>query len=91
MVTVGDMTGKTFYLVDEVSTFGKAEGNNYMIMDGSVSSKHFGIKIDDTKYELADFGSTNGTFINGLRAKKQYLKTGDVIRVGNTEMTFHYK
>ena len=91
VVTAGDMTGKTFYLMEEVTTFGKADGNTFIIMDGSVSSKHFGVKIDEMKYELADFGSTNGTFINGLRAKKQYLKTGDVIRVGHTEMTFHYK
>ncbi|HEV8319993.1 MAG TPA: FHA domain-containing protein [Myxococcota bacterium] len=89
--TSGNMSGKIFYILDEITTFGKAPGNNYVVFDDAVSSKHFGIKIEEARYELADFGSTNGTFINGTKATKQYLKTGDTIRVGNTEMTFSLK
>ena len=89
--TSGNMAGKILYILDEITTFGKAPGNNYIIFDDAVSSKHFGVKIEDARFELADFGSTNGTYVNGTKATKQYLKVGDTIRVGHTEMTFQLK
>ena len=65
--------------------------NDVVIRDVGVSKRHFGIKIEDMRYELADFGSTNGVLINDRPAQKQFLKAGDTIRVGGTEMTFHLK
>ena len=38
--------------------------------------------------ELADLGSTNGVYVNGHRMGKKVLVTGDIMRVGNTEMVF---
>jgi pSer/pThr/pTyr-binding forkhead associated (FHA) protein len=43
------------------------------------------------RYELADFNSTSGTWVNGRKINKQFLKDGDEIRIGNTEMTFTLK
>ena len=90
-MTDGPYAGEVFYLVEDVTTFGSMDGNDVVIRDVGVSKRHFGIKIDDMRYELADFGSTNGVLINGRPTKKQFLKAGDSIRVGNTEMTFALK
>ncbi len=49
------------------------------------------IKIEDMKYEIADFGSTSGTFVNGRKINKLFLKNGDVVKLGNTEMEFTLK
>jgi len=87
----GPYAGEVFYLVDDVTTFGSMDGNDVIIRDVGISKRHFGIKIDDMRYELADFGSTNGVLINGRPAKKQFLKAGDSIRAGNTEMVFALK
>lgn len=87
----GPYTGEVFYLVDEVTTIGSMDGNDIIIRDSGISKRHFGIKIEDMRYELADFGSTNGVSINGRKAQKQFLKAGDTIRAGNTEMVFALK
>ena len=90
-MTKGPMAGNIFYLTDDVTTIGSIDGNSIIIEDGSVSKRHAGIKIDDLRYELADFGSTNGVFVNGRKVSKQFLKDGDEIRIGNSEMVFSLK
>ena len=35
-----------------------------------------------------DDGSRDGTFVNGRRVKAADLRDGDVLRIGNTELTF---
>jgi len=85
----GSLHGRTFYVVEEQTTIGRVDGNNIMLVDGSVSSKHAGIRVrDGNRFELHDFGSTNGVFINGKRIKKQFLKDGDKVRIGDIEFVF---
>ncbi|MEL6178983.1 MAG: FHA domain-containing protein, partial [Myxococcota bacterium] len=85
----GPAHGRTFYIVQESTTIGSSEESDLMILDGTVSKKHAGIRIQEgNRFELHDFGSTNGVFINDKRISKQYLKEGDRIRVGETELTF---
>lgn len=63
-------------------------GNTIVLADPGVSRKHAGIRRDEGAYELADFGSTNGVYVNGQRVPKKALAAGDVVRVGNTEAVF---
>ncbi len=38
---------------------------------------------------VSDVGSTNGTFVNGVRIDApRKLETGDVVRIGETELRF---
>lgn len=86
----GPLHGRTFYIVDETTTIGSAESNSIVLSDGTVSKKHAGIRVrEGNRYELHDFGSTNGLFINDRRISKQFLKDGDVIKIGDTELIFH--
>jgi pSer/pThr/pTyr-binding forkhead associated (FHA) protein len=71
-----------------VTTIGSVPGNDLVIPDTSVSRKHVGIRRVEGGYEVADFGSTNGIYVNGERTPKKKLSVGDVIRVGNIEMIF---
>jgi hypothetical protein len=71
----------------KVITIGRMnEGNDVVINDPLVSRHHFQIvQDDDGRFRLADFGSTNGTYINGKRVKGEVdLDENDIIRVGNT-------
>ena len=90
-ITKGPMAGEIFYLTEEVTTIGSMDGNTFVIDDSSVSRRHAGIKIEDLRYELADLGSTNGVLVNGRKISKQFLKDGDEIRIGNSEMVFLLK
>ena len=84
----GPLSGQTVPLSAEVTTIGSVAGNTVVLSDPAVSRKHLGIRRIDNRYELADLGSTNGVYVNGHRMGKKLLVTGDIMRVGNTEMVF---
>jgi len=55
--------------------------------DEYVSSRHARIEPRPEGAWVDDLGSTNGTFVNGSKLKKgRIAKTGDVIRIGATEL-----
>jgi hypothetical protein len=88
-VRSGPVHGRRFYITEETTTIGKDANNAIILKDGTVSKRHAGIRIKDGKrYEVHDFGSSNGTFVNERRVAKQFLKDGDVIKLGETEMIF---
>jgi pSer/pThr/pTyr-binding forkhead associated (FHA) protein len=38
---------------------------------------------------VEDVGSTNGTFVNGIRlTRERRLATGDIVRIGETDLRF---
>lgn len=85
---MGPMANQTLTLSEEVTTIGSVAGNSVVLADPAVSKKHAGIRKVDGNYELADFGSTNGVYVNGHKVPKKALVEGDIIRVGNTEAVF---
>ena len=85
---LGPMANQTLKLADDVTTIGSVAGNTVVIADPGVSKKHAGIRKVDGGFELADFGSTNGVYVNGHKVPKKNLEPGDIIRVGNTEAIF---
>lgn len=91
IVRSGHMAGTEFPLLEDVSTIGSLDGNHIVLYDESVSKRHAGIRIEDMRYELADFGSTNHTWVNGRKINKQFLRDGDEIRVGSVELEFRLK
>lgn len=86
-VVGGAWDGFIYIINAEITSIGSREGD-ILIEDATVSGKHAGIKMDDLKFELADFGSTNGTYVNGKRITKQFLKDGDSVKFGNIDMKF---
>lgn len=89
--TEGAYAGAEFYLTEDVTTIGSIEGNTICIQDAGVSKRHAGIKIEDMRFELADFGSTNGTLVNGNKITKQFLRDQDIIRIGECHLKFSLK
>lgn len=87
----GDLNGHTYFLKESLSNIGSADGNNVVIVHPSVSKRHAGIKVQDNRFELADFGSTNGVMVNGQRITKQFLKAGDKLSIGLVELEFTLK
>lgn len=69
---------------------GKAVHNRLVINDATVSSTHAIIIARDGGYNIADLGSSNGTFINGqkLSSDAQILQHGDKIQLGQVLLTF---
>jgi len=73
----------------EASTVIGADPNcKIVVQEDYVSSRHAEVLRTEHGFLLRDLGSTNGTFINNVRAGEEPLVDGDVIRVGTTEMIF---
>ncbi len=68
---------------------GKAPTCDLVIEDGYTSTHHAQVAMDATgKWSLYDMGSTNGTFINGVRVTQAVLEQGISIKIGSTELRF---
>jgi pSer/pThr/pTyr-binding forkhead associated (FHA) protein/tetratricopeptide (TPR) repeat protein len=71
----------------EVS-LGRGKNCNVILEDKKASRKHAIIRRSGAGFTLQDLESANGTFLNGVQVSEQELYGGDVIRIGNTEITF---
>jgi len=66
---------------DEV-IIGRDSGNDVQIDNVAVSREHPKIIRDQNYYFIEDLNSTNGTFINGKKINKKFLKENDEISIG---------
>jgi len=86
--TSGPNTGQRIPLSNRTLIFGRTAGADVVLdWDGLVSSKHFKVQKEGSRYILHDLESTNGTFVNGEPARTRELVDGDQITVGKTELT----
>ena len=70
-------------------SIGRASDCSIPIKDRYLSRKHAEIIANGNAWILKDLGSANGTYLNGSRVERdEQLKTGDRIRLGDTEIVF---
>jgi predicted component of type VI protein secretion system len=65
----------------EVS-IGRSPDNGLVIDNPAISHYHARVFQEDGRLMLEDFGSLNGTFVNGQRVKMVTLKPGDSVAIG---------
>jgi pSer/pThr/pTyr-binding forkhead associated (FHA) protein len=65
----------------EVS-IGRSPDNGLVIDNPAVSHYHARVFNEEGRLMLEDFGSLNGTFVNGQRVKMVTLKPGDSVAIG---------
>ena len=82
----GDESDRVFELVEGSASFGRSSSADMQVEDGSVSRQHCVFEVSGTTVEIADAGSSSGTFVNAERIERQTLNPGDEIRVGNTKL-----
>lgn len=63
---------------------GRDDDCQIVLDEDPVSRRHAKVLFLDQKPELLDLGSTNGTFLNGKRVHRAFLKDGDRIQVGGS-------
>jgi hypothetical protein len=68
---------------------GAAPTNDLVIADGYASGQHAQIGMDaQGNCWIADLGSTNGTFMNGVRITTKTLDHGVTVKIGSTDIRF---
>jgi len=95
VVVEGASIGKQVRLDGDVMIVGRAEDAAISLDDKLISREHAKVLAESVNgvvnYYLVDLGSTNGTYLNGLRVGRASLHEGDKIHVGNTILRFsHY-
>lgn len=88
VIESGPGTGQRIPLHGEMS-LGRDRANSMVFLDKKVSRHHAKLIPIDTSYIITDLGSSNGTFVNSVRIGQPVrLYTGDLIRLGDTELKF---
>ncbi len=88
VVTQGRDAGRELVLQEPVVTIGTLPENTLVLTDPTVSRRHAIVEDTGKGYLLKDGGSTNGSFLDGVRIREGFLGPGSVIRLGQTEITF---
>ena len=82
--------GRRFELLGSVISIGRDPAADISLNDPAVSGTHAQIAELDGRLYLRDLGSRNGTYANRrLVSEPHLLADGDVIHVGDTDLTFH--
>jgi pSer/pThr/pTyr-binding forkhead associated (FHA) protein len=85
VVEQGPEPEQTFALGNAPQTIGRSANNGIMINDAEISRRHAQITPQAGGYVLEDLGSTNGTFVNGIRLNQSItLNHGDSVEFGDT-------
>jgi pSer/pThr/pTyr-binding forkhead associated (FHA) protein len=82
--------GDIYPLDSRPLTVGRGSNNDVALAgDEYASGRHarFEARLDGVWLE--DIGSTNGTYVNGIRVtRERRLAPGDVVRIGETDLRF---
>lgn len=90
ILSEGSVT-QTYELTAKLMTVGRTEENQICIPDKSMSGRHGILVRAGDEYQVHDFNSTNGTFVNGSKIIASQLKHGDSVRFGHVELRYESK
>jgi len=77
-----DGSAKSFTLPSTVTSIGRRQDCDFCLPLSSVSRKHCEVNLDKGQVTIRDFGSQNGTYLNGQRIEEVRAKAGDLLKIG---------
>ncbi|NVB84929.1 MAG: sigma 54-dependent Fis family transcriptional regulator [Kofleriaceae bacterium] len=87
-VVAGVDQGKVVELASPAIQIGRI-GADLNLTDGKVSGLHCELKLQPEGYRLRDLGSTNGTYVKGVRVVDAFIQPGSTIQIGKSAITFN--
>jgi len=89
LVLAGPSKDSTIPLPDGDATVGRDPNSAVSLADASVSRKHCLLRQEeDGRFQIKDLDSRNGTLVNGVAVKEQWLRHGDEIATGDSVFLF---
>jgi serine/threonine protein kinase len=87
LAVAGPDKGRAFLLYPGPDRMlGRASSAEYHLDDPRVSRNHCQLLLEQDRLTVIDNDSQGGTFVNGAKVKRQILKPGDVLQVGDTQL-----
>jgi DNA-binding NtrC family response regulator len=78
--------GTRYELSGTLILIGSSPACDVTLGDPAVSGRHCELRVEGSRLVIKDAGSTNGTFLNGIRVSEADVPTGARIAVGRTEI-----
>lgn len=91
IVTLDDNLIKVVPLSKDRVTLGRRPYNDVVVDGLAVSGEHAALQAIGNEYFIEDLNSTNGTFINSKKIKRQILQAGDLIEIGAYTITYDHE
>src|SRR5256886_12433150 len=89
LVRSGGLVGQRLSVRSPVVNIGRADYNDLVVPDPSVSTSHAKLQRREGVWVLVDLDSTNGTFVDGERVKGDApLAPGATVRFGDVHLVF---
>ena len=92
VMSQGPQPGQSFMLDRDWLTLGRDPSNDIEINDPQISRQHTRITRQGRMMVIEDLGSTNGTFVNGMRLTGSHvMANGDTIGLGDGVTLTYYE
>ena len=89
LIRSGSLKGQRLYVKVPIVNIGRAEYNDLVVPDDSVSSQHAKLTRREGIWILTDLGSTNGTMVDGERVTTDVpIAPGAFVRFGDIQLVF---
>src|SRR5438445_70571 len=89
LVRSGGLVGQRLSVRSPVVNIGRADYNDLVVPDPSVSTSHAKLQRREGVWVLVDLDSTNGTFVDGEQVKGDApLAPGATVRLGDVQLVF---
>lgn len=89
LVRSGGLKGTRLMVKTPIANIGRADYNDLVLPDESVSTAHAKLQRREGVWVLVDLGSTNGTFVDGERiAADTPIAPGTMVRFGDVQLVF---
>jgi FHA domain len=80
--------GEAVALRRDIITIGRTKENDICIPSRAVSRDHARLLMSPRSVTIVDMDSANGCFVNDAPVKKQKLRDGDILRIGDRSFRF---
>ncbi|HKY62368.1 MAG TPA: sigma 54-interacting transcriptional regulator [bacterium] len=77
---------RSLRMSSESLSLGAGEKNDVVLQDPYLSSRHAKLTLREGRLWVHDLGSTNGTFLNGVKVREAELEEGQILKIGQCEL-----
>jgi predicted Zn finger-like uncharacterized protein len=87
-VILGANAGQIYTVTKPRTVLGRGTESDVQLQDSEVSRKHAMLEIRGDEATVVDLGSTNGTYVDGVRVQKAPIYSNQEFSLGTTTLMF---